>query len=54
MAFHPDFRTQSTPPTPPETVLRARQIALACGMSMLETSNIVRRNQVIVPVAVPG
>jgi len=39
-AFHPDFRMQSTPPTPPETVLRARQIALACGLRHVYVGNI--------------
>ena len=39
-AFHPDLRMQSTPPTPPETVLRARQIALACGLRHVYVGNI--------------
>ena len=39
-AFHPDFRMQSTPPTSAETVFRARQIALACGLRHVYEGNI--------------
>jgi pyruvate formate lyase activating enzyme len=39
-AFHPDFRMLSTPATPSETVLRARQIALACGLRHVYVGNI--------------
>jgi pyruvate formate lyase activating enzyme len=39
-AFHPDFRMLSTPSTPPESVLRARQIALACGLQHVYVGNI--------------
>ena len=39
-AFHPDFRMQSTPTTPPETILRARQIALTCGLRHVYVGNI--------------
>jgi pyruvate formate lyase activating enzyme len=39
-AFHPDFRMLSTPATPPGTVLRARQIALDCGLQHVYVGNI--------------
>ncbi len=40
-AFHPDFRMTSTPPTSPETVRRARAIALANGVRHAYTGNII-------------
>ena len=39
-AFHPDFRMLATPATPAKTVLRARQIALACGLQHVYVGNI--------------
>ena len=39
-AFHPDFRMLTTPATPPENVLRARQIALNCGLQHVYVGNI--------------
>lgn len=39
-AFHPDFRMQDKPPTPPETLIRARQQALKAGIKYAYTGNI--------------
>jgi len=39
-AFHPDFRMQSTPATPPATLHRARQIARDEGLRHVYTGNI--------------
>ena len=39
-AFHPDFRIQNTGPTPPETLIRARQQALKAGLKYVYTGNI--------------
>jgi pyruvate formate lyase activating enzyme len=39
-AFHPDFRMMDTPPTPPDTLLRAREIALSRGIRYAYTGNI--------------
>jgi pyruvate formate lyase activating enzyme len=39
-AFHPDFRMLTKPATPPETVLRARRIALTCGLRHVYVGNI--------------
>jgi pyruvate formate lyase activating enzyme len=38
-AFHPDFRMLDTPPTPPETLARARRIALDNGVHHAYTGN---------------
>jgi len=39
-AFHPDYRMLDTPPTPPETLSRAREIALANGVHHAYTGNV--------------
>jgi len=39
-AFHPDFRMMDRPPTPPETLARARRIALENGVRYAYTGNI--------------
>ena len=39
-AFHPDFRMLDTPPTPPATLRRAREIALAAGLHHVYTGNV--------------
>lgn len=39
-AFHPDFRMMDTPPTPPETLTRARDIALSHGLYYVYTGNV--------------
>ncbi len=39
-AFHPDFKMMQTPPTPPETLTRARAIARANGLRYVYTGNV--------------
>ena len=39
-AFHPDFKLQDKPRTPPETLHRARQIALQSGLRFVYEGNI--------------
>jgi pyruvate formate lyase activating enzyme len=39
-AFHPDFKMRDHPPTPPETLTRARQIALSNGIRYAYTGNV--------------
>lgn len=39
-AFHPDYRMLDRPPTPPETVKKARRIALSEGLKFVYTGNI--------------
>jgi pyruvate formate lyase activating enzyme len=39
-AFHPDYRLRDRPPTPPETLRRARQIALGHGIHHVYTGNV--------------
>jgi pyruvate formate lyase activating enzyme len=39
-AFHPDFKMLDHPPTPPETLTRARRIALANGLRYAYTGNV--------------
>jgi pyruvate formate lyase activating enzyme len=39
-AFHPDFKMLDRPPTPPETLTRAREIALAEGLRYVYTGNV--------------
>jgi pyruvate formate lyase activating enzyme len=39
-AFHPDWRMRETPPTPPETLTRARAIAMGCGLHYVYTGNV--------------
>ena len=43
-AFHPDFKMMDTPRTPPATLQRARQIAMANGVRFAYTGNIVDRD----------
>ncbi len=40
-AFHPDFKMRDTPPTPPETLRRARQQALEIGLYYVYTGNVI-------------
>jgi len=39
-AFHPDYKMLDRPPTPPETLTRARRIALANGVRYAYTGNV--------------
>ena len=39
-AFHPDYKMLDTPPTPPQTLTRARRIALANGIHHAYTGNV--------------
>src|SRR5207248_1855911 len=39
-AFHPDFKMRDKPPTPPETLVRARQIARAAGIRYAFVGNV--------------
>ncbi len=39
-AFHPDFKMQNTPRTPPETLHRARRLAMAEGLRYVYVGNI--------------
>lgn len=39
-AFHPDFRMRDRPPTPPETLNSAREIALHVGLKYVYTGNV--------------
>jgi pyruvate formate lyase activating enzyme len=39
-AFHPDFRMLDVPPTPPATLTRARDIAMAAGLRYVYTGNV--------------
>ncbi|MFC1545794.1 AmmeMemoRadiSam system radical SAM enzyme [Pseudomonadota bacterium] len=39
-AFHPDWKMLSVPPTPPETLGRARNIAMAAGLRYVYTGNV--------------
>jgi pyruvate formate lyase activating enzyme len=39
-AFHPDWRMMDTPPTPPQTLKRARAIAMKHGLRYVYTGNI--------------
>lgn len=39
-AFHPDFKLTDSPPTPPETLSRARQLAKAAGLHHVYTGNV--------------
>jgi pyruvate formate lyase activating enzyme len=43
-AFHPDYRLLDRPPTPRETLTRARQIALANGVRYAYTGNVHDRD----------
>lgn len=39
-AFHPDFRLTNRPHTPPETLVAARDLALAAGLKYVYTGNV--------------
>jgi len=39
-AFHPDFKLRDRPPTPPETLSRARAVALEVGLRHVYTGNV--------------
>ena len=39
-AFHPDFKMRDVPPTPPETLRRARRIARAAGLRYVYSGNV--------------
>jgi pyruvate formate lyase activating enzyme len=39
-AFHPDYKMRDRPPTPPETLTRARRIALGNGVHHAYTGNV--------------
>jgi pyruvate formate lyase activating enzyme len=39
-AFHPDYRMLDVPPTPPDTLARARRIAIANGVRYAYTGNV--------------
>lgn len=39
-AFHPDYKLRDRPPTPPATLLRAREIAIANGVRFAYTGNV--------------
>ncbi|MDV6346875.1 AmmeMemoRadiSam system radical SAM enzyme [Nitrosomonas sp. Is35] len=39
-AFHPDYKLNDIPSTPPETLIRARQIALDAGLHYVYTGNV--------------
>ncbi len=43
-AFHPDWKLRDAPPTPPETLRRAREIAMANGVRYAYTGNVHDRN----------
>jgi pyruvate formate lyase activating enzyme len=43
-AFHPDFKMLDTPPTPPSTLVRARDIAKANGVRHAYTGNVHDRD----------
>jgi len=39
-AFHPDYKLDDIPPTPPETLIQARRIALDAGLHYVYTGNV--------------
>ena len=39
-AFHPDYKMRDVPPTPPETLSRARRIGLGNGLRYVYTGNV--------------
>jgi len=39
-AFHPDYKMMDTPATPPDTLMKARNIALAEGLHYVYTGNV--------------
>jgi pyruvate formate lyase activating enzyme len=40
-AFHPDFRLRDRPPTPPATLVAAREVALQAGLNYVYVGNIL-------------
>ncbi len=40
-AFHPDWRMRDVPPTPPETLSRARELAMEQGVFFAYTGNVI-------------
>lgn len=40
-AFHPDFRMRDRPPTPPQTLVEARDIALQAGLKYVYVGNVM-------------
>jgi pyruvate formate lyase activating enzyme len=40
-AFHPEYKLQNLPPTPAETIIKAREIATAQGLKFVYTGNII-------------
>jgi AmmeMemoRadiSam system radical SAM enzyme/AmmeMemoRadiSam system protein B/AmmeMemoRadiSam system protein A len=42
-AFHPDFRMRDIPPTPPDTLIKAREIARSAGLNYVYTGNVSDR-----------
>lgn len=42
-AFHPDYKMIDVPPTPPATLVRAREIALKAGLHHVYTGNVHNR-----------
>ena len=43
-AFHPDYKLRDAPPTPPQTLTRARRIALDAGLRHVYTGNVHDRD----------
>lgn len=39
-AFHPDYKLNELPPTPPETLIQARKVALDAGLHYVYTGNV--------------
>jgi pyruvate formate lyase activating enzyme len=39
-AFHPDYKMRDVPPTPPETLTRARKLAMEQGLHYVYTGNV--------------
>jgi len=39
-AFHPDYKMLDTPPTPPSTLIKAREIAMKAGLHYVYTGNV--------------
>ena len=39
-AFHPDYKMANVPATPPRTLVRARNIAMAAGLQYVYTGNV--------------
>jgi pyruvate formate lyase activating enzyme len=40
-AFHPDYRMMDTPPTPPQTLFKARDIAMESGLHYVYVGNVL-------------